>query len=169
MTAERDDSRLRGTLFMPCVLDRLVDQNPEMRKEAFSRGISVVELRRSVLENLSLILNSRSHPQTEAWAGDEEIGRSVLGFGLPDFCGTQHDHVRCERLRREIERQIRAFEPRISPDSLSVSFTGGGACDGGTLELEIRGSISVKPLKDEIVFRAKLNLESGLSEIAGTN
>lgn len=73
---------------MPCVLDRLTDLNPETRVERFSRGISISALRRSVLENVSLILNSRSHPNAEAWGGDAEVSASVLGLGLPDFCGS---------------------------------------------------------------------------------
>ena len=169
MTVERDDSRLRGTLFMPCVLDRLTDLNPENRVERFSRAVSVSGLRRSVLANVSLILNSRSHPAAEAWGCDPEVSASVLGMGLPDFCGMGVDAGRCERLRREVERQLRTFEPRFLPDSVSVSFTGERATDGGVLEMEVHAVVSVEPLKEELVFRARLNMETGESSVRLAN
>ena len=165
MTVERDDSRLRGTLFMPCVLDRLTDLNPETRVERFSRGVSISALRRSVLENVSLILNSRSHPGAEAWGGDAEVSSSVLGLGLSDFCGSTGGLVRRERLREEIVRQLRTFEPRFLPDSVRVDFTGEHVTDGGVLEMEVRAIISVAPLKEELVFRARLNMETGESAV----
>ena len=165
MTVERDDSRLRGTLFMPCVLDRLTDLNPETRVERFSRGISVSALRRSVLENVSLILNSRSHPDAEAWGGDESVSASVLGLGLPDFCGSSGSLERKDRMRREIIHQLRTFEPRFAPDSIRVDFTGERVSDGGVLEMEVRATISVAPLKEELVFRARLNMETGESAV----
>ena len=150
---------------MPCVLDRLTDLNPENRVERFSRAVSVFGLRRSVLENVSLILNSRSHPDAEAWGGDPEVSASVLGLGLPDFCGMHIGNERRERLRQEIIRQLKTFEPRFDPASISVGFTGEDMSNGGVLELEIRATISVEPLKEELVFRARLNMETGESTV----
>lgn len=165
MTAERDDSRLRGTLFMPCVLERLTDLNPENRTERFSRAVSLSGLRRSVLDNVSLIFNSRSRPDSTALGKDPLIASSVLGFGLPDFCGATASDARRERLRREIVQQLTAFEPRFLPGSVSVGFVGEGTADGGVLELEVRAIISVAPMKEELAFRALLNVETGESSV----
>lgn len=165
MTVERDDSRLRGTLFMPCVLERLTDLNPENRTESFSRAVSLSGLRRSVLENVALIFNSRAHPDPDALGNDPAVSSSVLAMGLPDFCGASVGDVRRAWLKREIVRQLATFEPRFLPESIAVDFKGERESDGGVLELEVRATISVEPLKEELAFRALLNVETGESSV----
>lgn len=165
MTVERDESKLRGTLFMPCVLDRLTDLNPENRTERFSRAVSLSALHRSVLENVAMIFNSRSHPDVASLGGDATMASSVLTMGLPDFCGSGVSDDKSEWLRHEIVRQLRAFEPRFQPDSIAVEMKNEEGKDGGVLELEVRAIIAVEPLKEELAFRALLNMETGESSI----
>lgn len=47
---------------MPCVLMRLTDREPMVQRERYSRGISIQQLKRDILWNIELLLNSRSHP-----------------------------------------------------------------------------------------------------------
>jgi len=141
---------------------RLTDQNPEVRVERYPHAVSVVGLRRSVLANVSMILNSSSHPQSSAWQNDPTVTDSVLGMGLSDFCGVSHSRERREKLRRDILRQLAVFEPRLDSQVTVVNFfTDQDGVSSGILDLEIRSVISVVPLKEEFAFRARLNLETG--------
>ncbi len=152
---------------MPCVLGRLTDQNPQLPVERFSRGISIKQLKRDILWNIEMILNSRSHPGREELNSDEMICNSVLGMGLPDFCGISHSRDQLEKLRREIIHQLRCFEPRIKADSLRVTLfqEKQAASDNSILEMEIQGQIAVAPLREELVFQSRLDLESGTASI----
>jgi len=155
-----------GEVYLPCVLVRLTDQNPDVRVERYPHAISVAALRRSVLANVSMILNSSSHPQSSAWRDDPEVTDSVIGMGLGDFCGVSHGRERREKLRRDILHQLSVFEPRLDSRVTVVNFfTGSEESSSGILDLEIRSLISVVPLKEEFAFRARLNLETGEAQL----
>ena len=156
-------NRRERTLFLPCVLDRLTDLNPESSADPSSRVVPIQELKRSVIENITLLLNSKSHPRSDELVSDS-VRDSVLGFGVGDFCGVTRSIDRTEKLRREILRQIRSFEPRLDGKLLSVEPVV-KAAEGSQLEYEIRGVIRVSPLAQELVFRARLNLETGATSI----
>lgn len=150
---------------MPCVLMRLTDREPMVQRERYSRGISIQQLKRDILWNIELLLNSRSHPSRAELRSDAEVCNSVLGMGLEDFCGVSHGREERERLRREILQQLRNFEPRINPDSLSVSLIDMEANSGSVVELEIHGRIEVAPLSEELLFRSRLDLETGTASV----
>jgi len=151
-----------GELYLPCLLTRLTDQNPEVRVEKFPHAVSVVGLRKGVLATVGNILNSRSRPQPSAWHDDPAITDSVLGMGLGDFCGIPHGREQRERLRREILRQLAVFEPRLDRRATVVDFVSDReVSSSGILVFEIRSVISVAPLKEEFAFRARLDFETG--------
>ncbi len=149
--------------YMPCLLSRLVDKNPEKKTDAgFSRGVSVKTLKREILRNIEMILNSASHPSRRELGDDPLVCTSVLALGLPDFCGVSHGAESRERLRSEILRQVRLFEPRIRPESLEVVVSDAKDAAGtSVLDAEIRGLIEVSPLREELVFRSRFDLETG--------
>ena len=152
---------------MPCILERLTDRNPQSATEHFCRGISIKQLKQDILWNIEMILNSRSHPGRAELGDDESICNSVLGMGLPDFCGMSHRQEQLEKLREEILRQLRCFEPRINADSLKVTLLHEKQVVSGNsvLEMEIQGQIEVAPLREELVFQSRLDLESGTASI----
>lgn len=164
----KPDEKIRsGDRFMPCVLGRLTDQNPQTATEHFSRGISIKQLKRDILWNIEMILNSRSHPGRAELNNDGMICDSVLGMGLPDFCGISHSPEQLEKLRKEILHQLRCFEPRINADSLTVTLIQEkqGVSGNSVLEMEILGQIEVAPLREELVFQSRLDLESGTTSV----
>lgn len=167
MTGNNEVHKIRsGEFFMPCLLGRLTDQNPEQKKEDFSRGISLKQLKHNILWNIELILNSRSHPASAVWKNDPAITDSVIGMGLPDFCGSSHSAEAREKIRKEIIHQLSVFEPRLEKESIEVNYIGNN--DSGSnsvLELEISAWITVEPLREELIFRSKLDLESGSATI----
>jgi type VI secretion system lysozyme-like protein len=172
MSVNTDKQNIRsGELFMPCLLNRLTDQAPEQKTENFSRGISLKQLRQNILWNIELILNSRSRPDSGVWHNDPMINDSVLGLGLPDFCGLSHSQSAMEKLRKEIIHQLTTFEPRLEKETLEVNFVNDGTSpvNHSVLELEVSAWIAVEPLREELVFRSKLDLESGIATINKTD
>lgn len=168
MPVNSNASKIRsGEVFMPCLLSRLTDHNPEQKTENFTRGISLKQLKQNILWNIELILNSRSHPMPDVWENDPEVTDSVIGMGFPDFCGISHSAEAREKLRKEIIHQLSVFEPRLEKESIEVNYVQNNDEKNNTsvLELEIAAWISVDPLREELVFRSKLDLESGIATV----
>lgn len=149
--------------YWPCLLRRLTDFAPDEKKENYSQGITVKQLKKDIFDNIEMLLNSRSHPQDTDLGKGDELKDSVLAFGLSDFCGkvcTQDDR---EEIREHIRHQLQIFEPRLKPDSIEVTLTTNDGETKSVLEFQISGLIDVPELSEEVVFVSRLDLETGNS------
>lgn len=146
--------------FSPCLLSRLIDREPQIKTEHNPLMVTAEQLRMDVLRNLEIIFNSRSRLSDAELGYSKEMTTSVLGFGLSDFCGISRNSDAAEHLQAAIAKQIQCFEPRIRKESLEVSILPG---EGRATELEfqISGTIMVAPLKEEVLFTSKVDLETG--------
>src|SRR5262245_52016910 len=95
------------------VLDRLRDDSTEHPGQSLQfDGEDLGQLTQAVGRDLENLLNTRrrcrsSPPQLE------EVGRSVIEYGIPDFTGLNMTLPSERELTRlAIERAIRQFEPR---------------------------------------------------------
>lgn len=151
--------------YMPCLLKRLTDLEPQIQKEPFSNATSLKQIKKDIFENIEMLLNSRSHPQPEALERYPEMETSVLAYGLRDFCGKSCSQFEKEEIQKHILQQVRWFEPRLDPQSVQVSLI---ECDGITesvVTLQISGYIQVGQVSEEIVFLSKLDFETGNATI----
>ncbi len=145
--------------YLPCLITRLTDEHPEESREV-SQVLTLEELKREIVANIELILNSHAHPDDKVLGG-EPAASSVLGLGLADFCGLSHTRASAERLRAEIERQIKAFEPRLDPKSVRVTMREVAGSQTHTFfHYAIFGRIHVSPLEGEMLCLTDLDLES---------
>src|SRR4051794_21457748 len=101
-------------LLLPSVLDRLLDDDPDVTREtAKSRNQVLREMKLSVRRDLENLLNTRRRagPLPPELA---ELNRSLVGYGLPDFTGTDMTGGEArEEFRQTVEAVLRAFEPRF--------------------------------------------------------
>ncbi|MBU2968405.1 type VI secretion system baseplate subunit TssE [Pseudoalteromonas sp. C2R02] len=96
------------------VLDKLIDDDPlnPDPKEAI-RGINLKQLRSNVCRDLENLLNTKM--QWHVWpASFEELNKSVLSYGLPDFSSiavgsSEGRQILCE----QVAKTIKMFEPRF--------------------------------------------------------
>src|SRR5438094_10508474 len=99
---------------LPSVLDRLLDDDPGVTREAPPRRHQVLrELKQAVRRDLEDLLNTRV--RCRPWPpGLDELGHSLVNYGLPDFTGlgAGADKAR-EEMRRLLEEVIRREEPRF--------------------------------------------------------
>ena len=149
--------------YWPCLLRRLTDSAPDEKKENYSQGITVKQLKKDIFDNIEMILNSRSHPQAEDLEKYPELSESVLAYGLTDFCGKVCSMDDKETIREHILHQLRVFEPRLNPDSIDVTLAQNDKETRSVLEFQISGMIDVAELSEEIVFISRLDLETGNS------
>ena len=151
------------TKYWPCLLRRLTDFAPDEKKENYSLGITVKQLKKDIFDNIEMLLNSRSHPQENDLGKKEELADSVLAFGLADFCGKVCSQDDREEIREHIRHQLQIFEPRLKPDSIEVTLAENDKEIKSVLEFQISGLIDVPELSEEIVFISRLDLETGNS------
>lgn len=124
-------------------------------------------LRHEILQNITLILNSHSHPRLADLKGDQSLAFSVLGMGLADFCGHSYASLSLSQLQQRIKEQIVYFEPRLDPTSVQVLLLTDPLSNvtersGHTINLEISAKIHPRLLAGQ-VFKCStvLDLESG--------
>ncbi|MCY7377391.1 MAG: type VI secretion system baseplate subunit TssE, partial [Pyrinomonadaceae bacterium] len=143
----------------PSVLDRLLDFEPKSSQEApKSRSKSLRELKQSVRRDLEWLLNTRCYPE-DVDEKLEEVLKSVVFFGLPDFTGVSaKSHVEQKRLTLALETAIKYFEPRFI--DLKVRLEPVSNIDR-TLRFRIEANLDIDPAPEPVVFDTVLQLGSG--------
>ncbi len=144
---------------VPSILDRLLDEQPEVSREpADRRQQSVRELEMAVARDLEALLNTRQETIEELPAEYLEVGRSLVTYGLPDFttCSLTIDDDRI-RVLRSIERTIARFEPRLQ--RVRVQLDTPRNHDRG-LRFRIDALLRVDPSPEPVTFDAVLQLNT---------
>lgn len=156
----RTDNEIRVT---PSILDRLLDFEPELSQEPpKSRSRSLNELKQSVRRDLEWLLNTRSYPG-EVDERLEEIKKSVITYGLPDFTGiSAKSNPELQRLSGAVEDAIKIFEPRFL--NLKVTLEPVSNVDR-LLKFRVEAQLDVKPTPEPIAFDTILQLGSGDFEV----
>lgn len=157
---------LSAEKILPCLLDRLTDENSEVRAEATPgiRGITLSRYREGFLRDLRWLLNTKCHLPSEGLSAYPEVERSVFNYGMSDPSGRTLGENDLLDLERQIRAAIEQFEPRIIRDTLEVSVVTGDEDQRGspnTVSFEIRGTLWAAPLPEQFHVRTEINLENG--------
>lgn len=147
----------------PCLFDRLIDENPESKLDSRAeRAISMKRYREGVLRDLAWLMNSKAHLPSEDINSFGEVSRSVLNFGIPDLCGQLAGGLDLVEIEGQIVDAIKAFEPRIIPETISVSAIGGGEQYGPNIvAFEIRGDLWANPVPEQLHIKTQIDMETG--------
>lgn len=139
------------------VLDRL---SAEVR-DSSSGGlrVGVRELKQKVRRDLEWLLNSRRivGPQVDEM---EEVRRSILGYGLPDFSSLSQRSQMDQRLIGElIVETIRTFEPRLG--ALKVELIPSERIDDFRMRYRIDAVLHIEPIREPITFDTFFESDTG--------
>ncbi len=154
--SKRQDQEIRIT---PSLLDRLTDYEPKVSTEApKSRSTSLGELKQSVKRDLEWLLNARSYP-VEVDVDLEEVPKSVVAYGLPDFTGiSARNHNDLKKITDQLETAISNFEPRLI--DLNVTLEPVSSTDR-ELRFRVEAFLNVEPTPEPVVFDTVLELGTG--------
>ena len=161
---ERTILRNTSDRLQPALLDRLVDDEPEKRQETLQFSVvSKGRLKRTVLRDLSWLLNTTSHHTDSQLDDYPQVKKSVINYGIPVLSGKNFSCTDWRELERQIHEAIVFFEPRILPDSLNIAAIVPGDRLGhhNLLQFEVRGELWSIPLPVELLIRTQLDLETG--------
>jgi type VI secretion system protein ImpF len=145
------------------VLDRLIDDDPGTFGDSLRpRHETVKEFRRAVQRDLDDLLNSRN--STAGFAPHfEEIARSVLGYGLPDFSAInlKSPHGQA-RIRQAMETAIRVFEPRLK-DVVATLYP--PSSNDRSLRLHVEARLVIDPTPEAVSFDIVMPVHEGRYDV----
>ena len=165
---------------LPSVLDRLIDDNPSVRREApRSRSVSLKELKESVRRDLQNLLNTRI--RCVPWpAALKELKYSLVNYGIPDQTGASVGSSKDrEQLCRDIENvvkryggaiQIRNGAPEVGERRLMkvrVKLVDPTESIDRTIRFQIDAVLKAEPAPEPIQFDSTLRLTTGTFEVKG--
>jgi type VI secretion system protein ImpF len=154
----------RNQPLLPSVLDRLLDDEPQNKRELPASGTQVLrKVKESLQRDLENLLNTRW--RCESWPPDwEELDASLVNYGLPDFTGVDvSPGSGREELRRIVERVIRRFEPRLK--SVRVSLLKNADELDRVIRFRIDALLQAEPAPEPVSFDSQLEPASATFEI----
>ena len=155
----------RAERLQPSLLDRLTDLAPEQRREALDQQtLTMPQLRRAVLRDLSWLLNATNLDTVEDLPADSHAAASVINFGIPGLAGVDAQAGQTGALELRIAAAIRAFEPRIRSETLKVRARPFEREHGlPALVLEITGELWAVPVPQQLFLETSIELETRLA------
>ena len=108
------------------------------------------------------LLNASAHLDEEDWDQFGEVRHSVLNYGSGDFCGQLASSLDISAVEHEMLETIKAFEPRILPNTLTVKAVGATEKAGqNTIAFEIRGDLWAAPMPEQLYIKTQIDLDTG--------
>ena len=151
----------------PSLLDRLVDREPTRKKDGpDAQSMSASQLRQAVLRDLAALLNTSNLATIQDLDDTPLVAKSTLNYGIPGFAGLLENSSRAGSLERELADAIRAFEPRIRPETLRVHAR--GASDGSAvpaLLFVIEGELWAQPVPQQLFLETSIEVETRIAVV----
>jgi type VI secretion system protein ImpF len=149
--------RPREPDIVPSVLDRLLDDEPGQTRESLPyRTDDVRGLKRAVARDLETLLNTRQEALEEIPESFEEVRRSLLTYGLPDFSASSLLSPRDRaRIRRALEDAIAAFEPRLERVRITLEES---QPTERAMRFKVEGWLRIDPAPEPVAFDTVLQL-----------
>lgn len=153
--------RTRALLF-----DRLsvtLDENPATQ----SGYIGLDDLKRSIIEQLNYVLNTRTAPSLADHTAGAGAARSltVLDYGIPDFSAwSVGDTSKMRMLVRSIEQAVATFEPRLRAVRAELVGANSSSLEQG-VQIRLSGQLHVEPLTDNVKLYLVLSGKYGTVSI----
>jgi type VI secretion system protein ImpF len=149
----------RDPTIVPSVLDRLLDDQPDVPREALPYRVDDLRgLKRAVARDLEAMLNTRQEALGELPADLTEVRRSLLAYGLPDFTAFSLMGTRDRaRIRRVLEDVIVTFEPRLERVRVTLEES---QPNERALRFRVDGWLRVEPAPEQVTFDTVLQLNT---------
>jgi type VI secretion system protein ImpF len=154
----------------PSLLDRLTDNAPEAHRETFEQQtLTFPQLRKAVLRDLAWLLNTTNLATTDDMTSTPLALKSTVNFGVPGLAGVIGTGRRLRSIESAIAEALRAFEPRIRPETLVVRLREARVDHGiPTITFEIEGELWAQPAPEQVFLETVIELETRLTVVTDT-
>jgi type VI secretion system protein ImpF len=153
-------------LLLPSVLDRLIDHDPEVRKEAAqNRNQLLRDLKLAVRRDLENLLNTRV--RCVPWPAElKELKQSLINYGIPDLTGASLGSSKeREEFRRTVHSVILSYEPRLKTPT--VRLVDQAETLDRSISFHIEAVLQAEPAPEPVAFASTLRLATGSFEVKG--
>jgi type VI secretion system protein ImpF len=150
----------------PCLLDRLTDEQSTVQVESRTqRVISLSRFKEGVLRDLSWLLNTQRHRESEGLDEYDQVYRSVLNYGMRDLAGIFSEGGDLRQIEREISETILFFEPRIIRRTLQVKVLKESELESQRnphrVFFQISADLWAQPMPEKFYAKTVVDLETG--------
>lgn len=154
----------------PSLLDRLTDYEPDHRREGFDQQtLTMPQLRQAVLRDLAWLLNTTNLAATEDLSATPLAANSTINYGVPGLAGMVSSADQLNSLESRIAEAIRAFEPRIRPETVQVRLRRGHEdTRNPAIVFEIEGELWAQPVPEQLFLETAIELETRLAVVKDT-
>lgn len=154
----------------PSLLDRLTDEAPDHRRESFDQQtLTMPQLRQAVLRDLAWLLNTTNLAATDDLSAVPLAAGSTINYGVPGLAGMIGSADGLNSLETRIADAIRAFEPRIRPDTVKVRLRRGHEERASpAVVFEIEGELWAQPVPEQLFLETAIELETRLAVVTDT-
>jgi type VI secretion system protein ImpF len=162
-----EDSRKskNASTFNRMLLDEAFAEELETMRKPAPPSLSLRELRASVARDIETLLNSRRELLFAISPHLEEVRKSILMFGLPDFTSYSLLNPQDRKtLRQEVEEALATFEPRLK--SIRVTLEAREKYDM-TLRFRIDALLRTDPAPEPIMLDASLSVVNSQYTVRG--
>lgn len=151
----------------PSLLDRLTDDNPaQKRPSPDQQTLTMAQLRHAVLRDLAALLNTTNLATITDLSAAPFTAKSALNYGIPGFAGLVESSSRVDVLENELAAAIRAYEPRIRPETLRVHARGArDAAAVPAMVFEIEGELWAQPVPLQLFLETTIEVETRLAKV----
>ncbi len=154
----------------PSLLDRLTDNAPtSLRDPPDQQVLTMTQLRQAVLRDLGALLNTTNLATVKDLSATPRLAKSTLNYGIPGFAGMTEGGAQIAALERELTDAIRAYEPRIRPETLRVRMRGSHEYQANpALVFEIEGELWAQPVPQQLFLETSIEIETRLAAVVET-
>jgi type VI secretion system protein ImpF len=151
----------------PSLLDRLTDNEPELRQESREKRIlSPGRLRESVRRDLTWLFNTPNLATVLDLENFPQVADSVLNYGLPSLAGRTTSSVDIPEMERLLRQAIWTFEPRLSKNSIRVRLVADTALmSHNALSFYIEAELWAQPIPLRLFLKTEIDLEAGNASV----
>jgi type VI secretion system protein ImpF len=146
----------------PCLLDRLIDDEPASKVESRARRVvSMQAYRAGFLRDLSWLFSTSAHLPVEGSREQFRIGdfpdarNSVINYGVRHLFGLTAPDMNA--LEESLHEALCLFEPRIIKDTLSVR----AFMENQIVCFEISGDLWANPVPERLYIKTQIDIEAG--------
>lgn len=125
------------------------------------------ELRQCIQRDLAWMLNDVHFEAAVPLDDVVEVRTSVLNQGLPEITGLSLDAKALEKRSADVLAAVRAFEQRLRPETLKVSFDTSLVETQNKLHFIVQGEIRNAVEEAWVEFSTTVDLDDGHVEVAG--
>lgn len=123
------------------------------------------ELRQVVIRDVAWLINDISFGTAVPIEDYPEIATSVLNQGVPDLTALQVARPSLQRRARDITAALNAFEPRLVPSTVQVTYDTGDVENENKVRFTIRGELRGAIDERHIELKTAVSLDSGEVEV----